>query len=232
MNLKSDSEVELRWYAPQNPDLEVANAARVSYGKQKQELDEKDTKLINYLAKHKHMSPFRHVQFSFRIKTPEFVARQFYKHQIGCHYTSQDSFKDHGWNEVSGRYVEVSDDFFIPNVFRGQDPNNKQKGSGEIHPFVQEDLKNHDYKQMIKDAYDNYQYLIKNGVCREQARAIVPLAFYTEFIWTTSLEAVVHFIRLRDHEGAQEEIRDVAKSIYENIKDKAPISVAALLENK
>ena len=85
-------------------ELTIVNAARVSFGAAKSELDKKDVRLIKYLYKHKHMSPFRHLMFRFRIKAPEFVMRQFYKHVIGCETTSSDSTKDHAWNEISGRY--------------------------------------------------------------------------------------------------------------------------------
>jgi len=86
-------------------ELTIVNAARVSFGAAKSELDKKDVRLIKYLYKHKHMSPFRHLMFRFRIKAPEFVMRQFYKHVIGCETTSSDSTKDHAWNEISGRYI-------------------------------------------------------------------------------------------------------------------------------
>src|ERR1044072_3599697 len=108
-------------------DLTVVNSARVSFGKRKTQLDESDTKLINFLAKHKHWSPFRHVQFQFHIKAPEIVGRQMYKHIIGADY----AFKDHAWNEISGRYVEYDDEFYIPSMYRKQSDSNKQASIGE-----------------------------------------------------------------------------------------------------
>ena len=97
-------------------DLTVVNAARVSFGKQKSLLDDGDRKLISYLAKHKHMSPFRHVQLQFRVRAPEFVARQWYKHVVGAQY----AFKDTAWNEISQRYADVDPDWFEPKSFRAQ----------------------------------------------------------------------------------------------------------------
>lgn len=230
MNFRSDSEVQLRWYAPSNLDLEVVNAARVSFGKQKEIMDMSDIKLLNYLAEHKHMSPFRHPQLSFRIKTPEFVARQFYKHQIGCHYTSESSFKDHAWNEISGRYVVLEDEFYIPTELRKQSKSNKQASDG-IFDFETNKHLLGQYSKSIEESFSTYQMLIEKGTAKELARNLLPVSFYTEFIWTTSLEAVIHLIKLRTHEGAQKEIQDVAMDIYNIVKPLAPHSMQALFGN-
>jgi len=230
MIFKSDSEVELRWSAPNFIDLEIANAARVSFGKQKITFDESDEKLIKYLAREKHMSPFRHPQFSFRIKTPEFVARQFYKHVIGCNYTSQDSTTiDHAWNEISGRYVVLDDTFYLPSQWRAQSKSNKQASNGYIE---KQQLAEFYYLQSIRKAFANYKELIELGVAKEQARTLIPLSFYTEFIWTASLEAIVNFIKLRDHEGAQKEIRDLALDMQKIVLQKAPVACNALLNKE
>ena len=112
-------------------DLTVVNSARVSFGKRKEKWDKSDERLVRYLAKHKHFSPFRHLQVQFHIKAPEFVMRQWYKHVVGIETTSNSSAKDHAWNEISGRYVPV-EDYYIPSVFRKQSEDNKQASEGEI----------------------------------------------------------------------------------------------------
>ena len=106
-------------------DLTVVNSARVSFGKRKTKWDKGDERLVRYLAKHKHHSPFRHLQIQFHIKAPEFVMRQWYKHVVGIETTSNSSTKDHAWNEISGRYVEY-DEFYQPEVYRKQSEDNKQ----------------------------------------------------------------------------------------------------------
>ena len=112
-------------------DLTVVNSARVSFGKRKTKWDKSDERLVRYLAKYKHYSPFRHLQVQFHIKAPEFVMRQWYKHVVGIETTSNSATKDHAWNEISGRYVEYSD-FYMPENFRAQSEDNKQASDGLV----------------------------------------------------------------------------------------------------
>ena len=112
-------------------DLTVVNSARVSFGKRKKKWDKSDEKLVRFLAKYKHYSPFRHLQVQFHIKAPEFVMRQWYKHVVGIETSSSSSTKDHAWNEISGRYVPV-EDFYTPEVFRQQSEDNKQATEGAV----------------------------------------------------------------------------------------------------
>ncbi len=211
-------------------DLSVVNAARVSFNKRKTELDDSDIKLINYLAKHKHMSPFRHVMFSFLLEgVSEVVCRQLYKHQVGCAYTSGE-FRESAtiWNEVSGRYVEMDLGYHVPNEFRKQHPSNKQ--ASLEHDLVEDNQKAHDiYLAAIKQGNDAYQALLALGVCREQARMVLPVSFKNSLVWTASLEAVAHFIRLRDKPEAQLEIRNLARAVYQLAGPVCPHSLAALL---
>lgn len=213
-------------------DLSVVNAARVSFGKRKTELDEKDIKLIKYLASHKHMSPFRHVVFSFTLEgVSEVVCRQLYKHQVGCSYTSGE-FKEAAttWNEVSGRYVEFEPEFHIPELFRKQHTNNKQASNeGDVVEKNTEAQKI--YMSAIENGYSAYKQLLELGVCKEQARMVMPISFKNSLVWTASLEAAVHFIKLRDHEGAQLEIRNLARAIKKLIDPICPHSIAALLDS-
>ena len=214
-------------------DLSVVNAARVSFGKRKTEMDEKDVKLIKYLAAHKHMSPFRHVVFTFTLEgVSEVVCRQLYKHQVGCAYTSGE-FKEAAttWNEVSGRYVEFDPEFHIPSEFRKQHKSNKQ-ASQEGELVESNDEARAIYMNAIEHGFSSYKKLLELGVCKEQARMIMPISFKNALVWTASLEATVHFIKLRDHEGAQLEIRNLARSIKKLIDHICPHSIEALLNSE
>lgn len=210
-------------------DLSVVNAARVSFGKRQESLSPRDIKLIHYLAKEKHMSPFRHVCFSFLLEgVSEVLCRQLYKHQVGCSYTSGE-FRETAtvWNEVSGRYVEFDPDFYIPEGFREQSPDNKQASLKDVLVDKQKEAQEV-YQTSIQKSFDAYQELLKLGVCREQARMVIPLSFRNSLIWTASLEAVAHFIRLRKHPGAQVEMQRLAEAIEELIHPYCPESLSAL----
>jgi thymidylate synthase (FAD) len=210
-------------------DLTVVNAARVSFGKRKSTLSDGDTKLIRYLAKHKHWSPFRHVQLQFHCKVPEFVARQWYKHVVGIAY-SEAATVDHAWNEISLRYVNASDfAFYTPQGgFRQQSEDNKQ-ASMDTHVVDPEGKLIGAYQQQCKSAFELYESLVAQGVAKEQARALLPLSVYTEFYWTVSLQALVNFIELRKHEGAQYEIRLYAEALEKLACQVVPLSFGLLL---
>ncbi len=212
-------------------DLTCVNAAKVSFGNRSRDLGAKEIKLINYLAEHKHMSPFRHVQLQFHIKMPEFLARQFFKHLVGCAYTSGDqAFNDTPWNEISGRYVDMGEvEFYYPETWRQQSKDNKQASEGSLEGYVAESATK-DYDHLITQAKVAYKNLLNRGVAKEQVRMVLPLSFYTEFYWTASLQAVVNLIQLRQHPGAQYEIQEYAKVIKELADHIAPISLRALLK--
>ena len=188
-------------------DLTVANSARVSFGKRKKTYDKSDERLVRYLAKHKHFSPFRHLVVQFHIKAPEFVMRQWYKHVVGIETTSSYPTKDHAWNEISGRYVPV-EEYYIPENWRQQSEDNKQASEGSISG--QEEAAEA-YAKAIQIGKHNYEKLLKLGVAKEQARIVMPLSQYTEVYWTASFQAIVNFIELRDEPTAQWEIREYAK---------------------
>lgn len=178
-------------------DLDIVNAARVSYGKVSTELSERDEKLINFLMEHEHTSPFEHNQLSFRIKAPIFVVRQWMRHRM------------HSYNEISYRYVEAALEFYVPQAWRYQDTQNKQSSYGA---FDNETARK-SYLQALEASKVAYQALLLQGVCREQARGILPLCTYTEFIFTSNLHALMHFLRLRLNPGAQWEIRTYAQAM-------------------
>lgn len=189
-------------------DLSVVNAARVSFGKKKKEFDGKDKKLIKYLWEHKHTSPFRHASLQFHIKAPIFVLRQWMKHQVGC-----------SWNEISGRYVKFDYEFYIPDNFRKQSENNKQGSYGSVE---EQEKAMQVYETAMIYSTRDYQRLLDMGVCKEQARAVLPVALYSECYWTCSLQAVLHFINLRDEKHAQLEIQEYARGVKELIRPLFP----------
>ncbi len=212
-------------------DLTVVNAARISFDRRSEKLTDQDRKLIAYLASHKHMSPFRHLQFQLILeKVPEFVLRQVFKHQVGLAWTAGD-FRESAtvWNEVSGRYTEVDLDFFVPDAFRSQAKVNRQASGENLNVAVQ-DVAMKIYTEAMGEARTAYENLLRLGVAREQARMVIPLSFTTSVMWTGSLEGFVHFVRLRDHEGAQVETRELARIVHKACALVAPEATRALLE--
>tara|TARA_R100000322_G_scaffold168836_1_gene139532 strand:- start:103 stop:810 length:708 start_codon:yes stop_codon:yes gene_type:complete len=202
-------------------DLTVVNSARVSFGKRKTVWSASDRRLCKYLAKHKHYSPFRHLQVQFHIKAPEFVMRQWYKHVVGIETTSNSSTKDHAWNEISGRYVEV-EDYYIPNVWRKQSEDNKQASEGVLTE-VQNKRAIHSYNTALTTTMNMYERLVRDyGVAKEQARVILPLSQYTEVYWTASFQAIMNFIELRNEKTSQWEIQQYAKVMLELMKETFP----------
>jgi len=192
-------------------DLTVVNSARVSFGKRKEKFDNSDRKLVKYLAKHKHFSPFRHLQVQFHIKAPEFVMRQWYKHVVGIETTSNSSTKDHAWNEISGRYVPV-EDYYIPDVWRKQSRDNKQASEGVLESERNGQAK-HYYNTALDTTLVMYKRLLDLGVAKEQARVILPLSQYTEVYWTASFQSIMNFIELRDEKTSQIEIQEYARTL-------------------
>ena len=199
-------------------DLTVVNSARVSFGKRKEKFDKSDERLVRYLAKYKHYSPFRHLQIQFHVKAPEFVMRQWYKHVVGIETTSNSSTKDHAWNEISGRYVEV-EDFYTPEVFRKQSEDNKQATEGAIEEQMHAQTL---WGVAMFNAKKYYNDLLELGVGKEQARAILPLNQYTEVYWTASFQAVMNFIELRNEKTSQWEIQQYAKSMLDLMHESFP----------
>ncbi|HNW88073.1 MAG TPA: FAD-dependent thymidylate synthase [Bacteroidales bacterium] len=209
-------------------DLTVVNAARVSFGKRKDVIDDADIKLIKYLKDNKHYSPFRHIIVQFRIKAPEFCMRQLYKHIVGIEVTSSYPTKDHAWNEISGRYTPVTD-FYVPDVWRKQSEDNKQASSGRLK---QEDQIKAEglFDKSMDIIVNTYNKLLALGVAKEQARIILPLNLYTEVYWTASFQAIMNFLELRLDAHAQWEIREYAKVVLEFMEEYFPITTKIWLE--
>jgi thymidylate synthase (FAD) len=225
-------------------DLEVTNDARVSFNKksewdyewveeecpdgdnrmlldhyQVRKLKPADSKLITYLAEHNHWAPFAHCYLKFRIKTPIFVARQLHKHQVGL-----------AVSEVSRRYVNYTPEIYVPDVWR-EKAKNKKQGSGKASIQLDVDkLKQQDaYQEATDCAVGAYDKLLKQGVCEEQARMVLPVGSITEFIWSGSLAAFLRVCSLRNKEDAQEETREVAVEIEKVLRMLFPVATAAML---
>jgi len=185
-------------------DLMVINAARVSFKKSKDVFDEKDEKLIKFLVKEKHFAPFRHPQIQFRIECSVFVERQMFKHQVGL-----------SANSCSGRYVDFSDNYYLFDTLREQSKSSKQGSGGDLdRPDLLEKMRVH-----TENSSALYKELCEAGVAKEQARAILPLCLETQFIWTGSLLAYLHFFNLRLKPDTQKETRDVAAEMLNQIKN-------------
>jgi thymidylate synthase (FAD) len=198
-------------------DLTVVNAARVSFDKESLEFTEADKKLVTYLAKHDHVSPFFHPQIRFRIKMPIFVAREWYRHTIGL-----------ARNEVSRRYVDTPPECWVPfpNEIRERDPRVKQ--GSKSTPVDDSERVHSILSNQTNAALKTYHDLLDNHVAPELARTILPQSMYTEFIETGSLAAYARLCRLRLNPAAQKEIRDYAEAISVCLAAKFPVSWEAL----
>ena len=196
-------------------DLTVVNAARVSFGKRKEEFTEGDKKLINFLAKHGHWSPFGHCSLQFHISAPVFVARQLVKHQIGL-----------TWNEISRRYVDYEPEFYEVDKWRGRAEDKKQ-GSDEENTieWVSRSQRTGALKQQVENiALKNYNMMLEAGVAPEQARMILPQSMMTEWYWSGTLYAFARVCNLRCASDAQYETRIVANLINIECGKLFPIS--------
>lgn len=208
-------------------DLSVVNAARVSFGTEKAEVDEKDIKLINYLMKHNHSSPFEHCMLTFKFTVPLFIRSQHHRHRTWA------------YNEISRRYTSVDIQFYEPKQFRTQHKSNRQASTEELTDPLLES--NRDGMPVLSTASSQlrthhseslrlFNEMLEAGVCREQARGVLPQNLYTQYFGTTSLHNLLKFVSLRVHEGAQWEIQQVAKACLEIATELWPFTVGAYRE--
>ena len=198
-------------------DLMVVNAARVSFAKESSEFKQQDAKLINYLAKHNHISPFFHPQIQFRIKMPIFVAREWYRHQIGF-----------SRNEVSRRYVSDTPECWAPELSDFREKDDKVKQGSKESAIELADVANNVYATSTRISMEAYDELLKLGVAPEIARTVLPQSMYTEFIETGSLAAYARLFKLRTSPDAQREIQKYANEIGKLLEEKFPVSWKAL----
>jgi len=196
-------------------DLSVVRAARVSYNEEWRagEDEGSDTRLIKYLKKNKHHTPFEAVTLTFEVKAPIFVFRQWHRHRTWS------------YNELSARYRELPEEVYMPD-FRLQSSNNKQGSAGSVGDMHNETLKI-DFKAVYEHAFAIYRLALKNGVARELARAVLPVATYSHMFGTVSLLNLMRFLSLRDDAHAQYEIRVYAEAMRELARKVAPVSIAA-----
>lgn len=216
------NEGEVRIISGMGSDLDIVNAARVSFASHQDEMDERAEGLINFLMKNRHATPFEHVVFKFYVKCPIFVAREWFRHRWSS------------FNEMSMRYyVPENIDFFIPE----RDALRKQVGKPGSYSFEPiKDLATYaETSERMKDvyafAYDTYKALLDKGVAKEIARSILPVGQYTEFIWTVNLRSLINFLTLRNDEHAQEEIRRYAKVIELIFEETMPVTYRCFVEN-
>lgn len=196
-------------------DLTIVNAARVSFANFKTEFEySKDAKLINYLAKHNHWTPFGHAQVSFRIKAPVFVARQLVKHQVGL-----------VWNEVSRRYVDFEPEFYVTRYWRTRPDKSIKQGSDPTN------VVDYDPEPIYEYCNETYKKMLEQGIAPEMARMILPQSMMTEWIWTGSLAAFARICRLRCAKDSQLETRVVADKISQIMAEKFPVSWKCLMQN-
>lgn len=207
--------------------LSIVNDARQSFDAQSKQWTERDGKLLNYLAREHHTSPFRGVVFKWQVKAPLFVARQWWKHTIASTYVDDQL----GWNEKSFRYCSAENaEFYTPTVFMKQSESNRQASDGPLTDR-RHNLALMQYSQAIEACKQAYEGLLLTGVSKEQARAILPAAMYTSFVWTCSLQALLHFISLRKGDGAQGEIVAYANGLLELGRPVAPEAFDAFAAN-
>jgi thymidylate synthase (FAD) len=227
IDIYSDTIGFVQYVSHMGSDVTVVNSARVSFGKNVSTLSGSDIKLIKYLIKNKHTSTLEHNVITFRFKVPLFIRSQHHRHRTWS------------YNEISRRYTDVNLEFYEPVRFRKQSSSNRQASVDEyINPIfpVMKGVTNIHYvasrklKSFHKEAVSLYNNLIEHGVCREQARGVLPQNLYTEYYGTVNLNNLFKFIDLRVHEGAQWEIQQVAKACLKITKDLFPVTVQSYME--
>ena len=200
-------------------DVRVVNAARISFGGQSQQLDEKDKKLIKYLADNEHMSPFEHNTLTVIIECPLYIRSQIHRHRT------------FSYNEVSRRYTSDDIQFYIPDMVRRQAASNRQASEGELDP-ISANTAIAIMKVQHEQALDAYEDMLALGVPREQARGVLPQNLMTKFYMTGNLRNWVHFVRLRIDNHAQAEVQEIGKQVLEILRERFPEATNALLGAK
>jgi thymidylate synthase (FAD) len=202
-------------------DLSVANAARVSFARRKDELDDADEGLIRFLMRERHGTPFEHNAFRFHIRCPIFVAREWFRHRVGS------------FNEFSMRYAKATDEFYVPEP----EDVRTQVGKPGAYTFepVDEELAERardELRAVYEHAFATYERLVDEGVAREVARAALPVGAYTEFYWTVNARSLMNFVSLRADEAAQREIRRYALAVERFLEEHMPVTHAAFVANE
>jgi thymidylate synthase (FAD) len=199
-------------------DLSVVNAARVSFARRKEEMDDSDAGLIRFLMRDRHGTPFEHNAFRFHIRAPIFVAREWMRHRVGS------------FNEFSLRYAKATEDFYVP------EPEDVRSQVGKpgaytfesLDPELAEETRDA-LREVYEHAYSTYERLVEAGVAREVARSVLPVGAYTEFYWTVNARSLMNFVSLRAAETAQREIRRYAEAVERFLEHHMPITHAAFV---
>jgi thymidylate synthase (FAD) len=201
-------------------DLSVVNSARVSFGRRKDVMEEADEGLIRFLMRDRHGTPFEHNAFRFHIRTPIFVAREWFRHRVGS------------FNEFSMRYAKATDDFYVPEPDDVRSQVGKP-GSYTFEPVTDElaEQARDELRAVYEAAFAAYERLVEAGVARELARAVMPVGAYTEFFWTVNARALMNFLSLRSAEAAQREIRLYAEACETFLAERMPVTYAAFVES-
>ena len=226
IELYEDGIGNVEYVSHMGTDLTVCNSARVSFGKEKEELDERDSKLINYLIRHRHTSTLEHNVVTFRFNVPLFVRSQHHRHRTWS------------YNEISRRYTDVDIRFYEPDAFRTQHKSNRQASDAEDlrDPLVWRHLSCEVASRAIRahhaECLKFFNTLLDTGICREQARGVLPQNMYTEYYGTVNLNNLLKFIDLRTHEGAQWEIQKAAEACLEIATDLWPVTVNAYRQHR
>lgn len=221
IELYNDSIGAVEYVDHMGSDLTVVNSARVSFGVNKTDLDDRDKKLINYLIKHKHTSTLEHNVITFKFTVPLFIRSQHHRHRTWS------------YNEISRRYTDVDMKFYSPSSFRTQHESNRQASKEELIDPKLEVTSSASSAVAAHNRSSLYLYnsLIKSGVCREQARGVLPQNLYTEYYGTCNLGNLLKFVGLRIHEGAQWEIQQVAKACLSIASNLFPVTVQSYQDN-
>lgn len=197
-------------------DQGVVDAARVSYGGRSKGA-QADKKLIAYLLQHSHLTPFEHSLFKFHVRAPIFVARQWFRHRFAA------------YNEISFRYTEVKDDFYMPKLWRGQDAKNRQGSTADT--VLDQEALGALLRKQVEAALAAYKTMIARGVAREMARMVLPVNLYTEFYWTVNARSLMNFVALRADAHAQWEIQQYAEALARVFRDRMPWTYEAFLRH-
>jgi thymidylate synthase (FAD) len=199
-------------------DLSVVNAARVSFARRKDEMDDADAGLIRFLMRDRHGTPFEHNSFRFHVRCPIFVAREWFRHRVGS------------FNEFSMRYARATDDFYVPDAedVRSQVGKPGAYSFEPVDPELAERTRD-ELREVYEHAYATYERLVEAGVARELARCVMPVGAYTEFFWTVNARALMNFVSLRAAETAQREIRRYAEACESFFAERMPVTHAAFV---
>jgi len=199
-------------------DLSVVNAARVSFARRKEEMDDADAGLIRFLLRERHGTPFEHNAFRFHIRAPIFVAREWFRHRVGS------------FNEFSMRYAKATDDFYVPAAedVRSQVGKPGSYSFEEVDPAIAETTRD-ELRAVYESAFAAYERLVELGVARELARSVLPVGAYTEFYWTVNARSLMNFVSLRAAETAQREIRRYADACERFLAEEMPVTYEAFV---